>query len=195
MKDIMVDLETFSSKSNAAIASVGAVQFDINTGELGATFYANINLKAQNGIRRFSGETIYWWLSQPKEAAEALSKPPVLDPKTFCENFHMFYHSVGGKTLWSHATFDAVVLRSFYDDFGTSKDINRYGCAPWHYRDARDIRTLNAIAHSLGYHTAPTEGSTDRVVRDDLIPHHALGDAKRQAIYVSEMWKFIKENK
>jgi hypothetical protein len=50
---------------------------------------------------------------------------------------------------------------------------------------------LNYLAHEKGYKTPPTEASTGRVEGDDMIPHHALGDARRQVIYVCEMWKCI----
>ena len=44
MKHIMIDLETMGNKSYSAIVSIGAVKFDIKTGETGETFYRNVNL-------------------------------------------------------------------------------------------------------------------------------------------------------
>jgi hypothetical protein len=184
-----------SSEPNAAIASIGAVYFDPATGELGAEFHCAVNLGAQTGRRHFSGDTIAWWLSQPDDARAALAKEREgCSPRDACQLFATFY--AGAKHLWSHATFDAVVLRSFYVEFSNDGSeppggLTRYGRVPWHYREARDIRTLNAIAHAVGYKVSPDVGSTERVLGPDLIPHHALGDAKRQAIYCSEMWQQI----
>lgn len=193
LNHVMIDLETMSSNSDAVIASIGAVYFDLDTGEMGDEFYAKVDLSKQDGRRRFSGLTVAWWLQQPDEARKALAREGEgLTPTEVCKYFTGFYKRHKARHLWSHATFDAVVLRSFYEEFSKDAPTSRYGKAPWHYREARDIRTLNAIAHSLGYKVSPDEGSTDRVVIDDLIPHNALGDAKRQAIYVSEMYKFIK---
>ena len=38
MKDIMLDLETLSLDNNAVVVSIGAVKFDLATGETGETF-------------------------------------------------------------------------------------------------------------------------------------------------------------
>ena len=46
MKHIMVDLETLSSKNNAAIASIGAIEFNPETGKQGQSFYEIILLPA-----------------------------------------------------------------------------------------------------------------------------------------------------
>ena len=45
MNDVMVDLETLSTKPNAAIVSIGAVFFDPKTGELGDTYYQVIDIE------------------------------------------------------------------------------------------------------------------------------------------------------
>ena len=45
--DLMVDIETMGVSSNAVIASIAAVQFNINTGETGEKFEAYVDLKNQ----------------------------------------------------------------------------------------------------------------------------------------------------
>jgi DNA polymerase III epsilon subunit-like protein len=35
---VMLDLETMGKRAGCAIVSIGAVEFDINTGEIGRTF-------------------------------------------------------------------------------------------------------------------------------------------------------------
>ena len=194
MKHVMFDLETMSSDDDAAIASIGAVYFDPATGELGSELYLTLDLGKQTGLRHFDGRTVAWWLAQPDEARMALARENEgRIPSDVCQLFAAFYH--GAKNLWSH-DFDQRVLRSFYRAFGvTGAGATRYGNIPWHYREGRDIRTLNAVAHAVGYKVSPDVGSVERVLGSDLIPHHALGDAKRQAIYCSEMWKHITEMK
>ena len=44
MKHIMLDLETMSTASNAAIVAIGAVEFEPETGKLGREFYCNVSL-------------------------------------------------------------------------------------------------------------------------------------------------------
>ncbi|MCV5360349.1 3'-5' exoribonuclease, partial [Escherichia coli] len=39
MKHLMIDLETMDNKPTSAIASIGAVFFDPETGEMGEQFY------------------------------------------------------------------------------------------------------------------------------------------------------------
>ena len=43
---IMVDLETMGRNSNAVICSIGAVEFDINTGQTGREFFAKVDIQS-----------------------------------------------------------------------------------------------------------------------------------------------------
>ena len=43
---LMLDLETMGTKSNSAIISIGAVEFDILTGKTGREFYRNVSLQS-----------------------------------------------------------------------------------------------------------------------------------------------------
>ena len=47
MKDVMVDLETLATSADAVILSIGAVRFDLETGEIDdAGFYASISVES-----------------------------------------------------------------------------------------------------------------------------------------------------
>ena len=46
MKDIMLDLEVMGNGSSAAICAIGAVEFDLESGELGREFYTIVNLES-----------------------------------------------------------------------------------------------------------------------------------------------------
>ena len=117
-----------------------------------------------------------WWLEQSDAARKAIANNPVT-PELAIKNFNLFFAEVGGKYLWSHATFDAVVFRSFCECFGFK--------GAWHYRDARDIRTISALAHDMQYVPSKKDES--------LVEHNALDDAIEQAKYVSEMYQFIRD--
>ena len=70
---VMIDLETMSTRSNAAICSIGAVKFTIESGIIG-TFYCTIEAQScKNYGLHFSKETIEWWMRQNKEALKALT--------------------------------------------------------------------------------------------------------------------------
>jgi len=44
--DVMLDLETMGRKSNSALVSIGAVEFNLETGETGKEFYEVIDLQS-----------------------------------------------------------------------------------------------------------------------------------------------------
>jgi len=71
--DVMLDLETMGRKSNSAIVSIGAVEFNIETGETGREFYAVIDLNSclDFGLK-VQADTIYFWLQQNQAARDAI---------------------------------------------------------------------------------------------------------------------------
>lgn len=70
-KDIMIDIETMGTRSYAAIISIAAVKFNLETGEIGETFYRAINLESAVlfGLH-IEADTVNWWLSKSKEAQD-----------------------------------------------------------------------------------------------------------------------------
>lgn len=194
MEHVMLDLETMSSESHAAIASLGALYFDPFSGKTGDEVYMRVDLDRQTNIRHFDGDTVLWWLKQPKEAQEGITtRGELLTPSMACDAFATFYRR-GGTRLWAHGGLDHRVLGSFYNEFSLEPSKSRYGKAPWHRRQGRDIRTLNDIASMFGYPTGAEVGSIERGVRLDLTPHDALADAKRQVVYVSEMFRWLRDS-
>ena len=69
----MIDLETLGVSPGSVISSIAAVQFDINTGEIGRQFYKNIDLQQSldNGFT-INAETLIIPLIYPP-------LPPVLE--------------------------------------------------------------------------------------------------------------------
>lgn len=145
---IMLDLETLSTRKDAAIIQIAALAFDPETGELGKSFNAYVN----NSTGHVSVPTVGWWLQQlhaPKIGAEVAGAEAVSENDA-CRAFRewMLAHTDvcpdlpnGGAeyAIWSHgATFDIVVLENACARIGISK--------PWSYRVERDTRTLYALA-------------------------------------------------
>lgn len=67
--NVMIDLETLSTHTNASIIEIGAVEFNKIAGETGESI--DIFIKPQEwGMheRHIDGNTIKWWLSQSDEA-------------------------------------------------------------------------------------------------------------------------------
>ena len=63
MKHIMVDIETLSTAVNAAVLSIGAVEFDPMSGKIEREFYHELDLSEQAN-RHIDVNTMQWWVKQ-----------------------------------------------------------------------------------------------------------------------------------
>jgi hypothetical protein len=160
LKNVMIDLETMSIEKNAAILSIGAVEFDIETKRLGEEFYQNITLSScvWLGMHR-SAATLNWWaLDENKAARDTLTKDAVsieLATARFCQ------WCSGEIIPWSNgATFDIVILEN------AIKLCNRI--VPWRFFNESCYRTFKRMYPEI---VIPRQG----------IKHNALHDAKHQA--------------
>lgn len=176
MKDVMIDLETFDTSYHAAICQFGGVHFNRNTGELGDELLLNIDAGscAREGLI-LGTDTVYWWLSQNKEAQQSILKEPRYNIKNALNQINSFLKN---KHIWSHATFDFTILVTAFDVCRIKKK--------FHYRDAKDIRTLIDLAGSYS--------EVDRSERKGT-HHNALDDAKFQVKYCCEAIRRINGNK
>ena len=130
----MLDLETMGTKSNSAIISIGAVEFNIQTGETGREFYRNISLQSCIDIGlKVDADTIMWWMEQSQAARKSLTEGEVIsiqqaliDFKEFCNKEYQ---------IWGNsARFDLGLMQDAYNK--ANIDI------PWDFRKERCVRTL-----------------------------------------------------
>jgi hypothetical protein len=180
----MLDLETMSNKSTAAIVAIGAVRFDPlgpqlaeppatvqSLGLTGPYFYVNVDLESsvKAGLT-LDADTVYWWMKQPDEARKALegNKKPLSEALL---EFSIWYGVDPKVRLWSHATFDEPILSHAYH-------VTDLKC-PYGYTSARDVRTIYDLAYpgAMVLNVSVTN------------KHNALWDAWRQAIGVQECYK------
>lgn len=164
MKDIMLDLETMSTKNNAAIIAIGAVAFD-NTG-ISAEFYREISLADCQGLgMHIDADTVLWWLSQSKDAQSkfknnsnscSLNKA-LIEFASFC------YNQKAGQLWGNGSTFDNVILRNAYELINLD-----YPVKFWNDACYLTARGLNP------------DIEFERVG----IYHYALDDAKSQALHL-----------
>ena len=175
MKHIMIDLETMSTAKNAAIVAIGAVEFDPATGELGETFYCNVDLGScmEAGLD-VEADTVMWWMSRSDKARARLQNDRV-PLRGALADFTTFMTQVGGYdevAIWGNGSdFDNAILQSAYRALDTQP--------PWNYRNNRDVRTILALAPEA------TGGESHGV------KHDALGDAVYQAKCVSRAWQVL----
>lgn len=174
MKDVMIDLETLGVSTNAPIIQIGACYFDRFTGEIGKIFKVNVNLKsAVKSGAVIDPDTVCWWLQQSDEARKSILAAPNVDIFNAIEQLNTFLS--GCKNIWSHATFDFVIIQETY---------RRLGIKPsFQYKAARDIRTLNDLSKGLT--------QKEDHVRDG-VHHDALEDAKFQVKYCVAALKCLK---
>jgi hypothetical protein len=165
MTDVMIDFETLGNGKNAAVCQVGACYFDRKTGEIGAQFKRNIDARTsvESGAE-LDADTVYWWLSQSKEAIESFTLGDLTNIRTAFEELNTFLSQA--EAIWSHATFDFVILM---------ETLKRLRIKPlFAYRTARDIRTLVDIAG--------VSAKDPRFVREGT-HHDALDDCFFQTKY------------
>lgn len=169
MKDLMLDLETLSSSNNGAIIQIGACYFDWD-GNIGEKFLKNT---VPDKFFDLSVDTINWWFTNKDSVIKSLTTDRIKLNEAL-DQFREF--SKKAENVWSHATFDFVLLMNAYDKLNIKK--------PFGFRATRDIRTLVHLA----------ETSYDHAERTDE-KHNALADCVYQVGYCVKAFNILKSVK
>lgn len=163
---LMVDLETMSTRTDAAILSIGAVVFDPNSESLDGCprFYQTVCIESNEKDRRhFSSSTIVWWLQQG-EAARAALMTDVLPLHKALIALQKFIAQHSPVVCWANSpSFDCAILRSAY--------AYHHMHFPFDYYKERDVRTIKDAAYPNGDAPNCQRG----------VAHGALDDALAQA--------------
>jgi len=140
MTDLMIDLETMGRPPRGAIVAIGAVGFNIETGQVGEVLDLAVSLVSSSEMgMKIDPRTVLWWLDQDKEAVKTWLRPDAMDLTAACIAFMDWY----GKTLqadrktriWAKGpSFDLVILQSALRRCKMG--------APWHHRQERCVRTI-----------------------------------------------------
>lgn len=180
MNDIMLDLETMSNKPTAAIVTIGAVQCNLTTGEIGDTFYRVVDLKHQikDGFD-INADTLYWWLQQSEFARQSLCDPK---KEYYVETVAMFMrwlHYLGpapeNMRLWGNgASFDNAIIRHMFAKLG--KEL------PIPFWQDRDVRTVVGFYPRTLFTKWKSENRRTGA-------HNSLDDCKYQIEYISHIMK------
>lgn len=162
MKNIMIDLETMGTASNAAIIALGAVEF--GGAGLGREFYRTIALdSAEHYGLKIDASTIMWWLKQSDAARSAFEKEGGSLFNVLNE-FSTFMSRSNDIKVWGCGSdFDNVILANAY------KAVNL--TVPWKFYNNRCYRTLRGIFSGVPMVRSGTH-------------HNALDDAKDQATHL-----------
>lgn len=134
----MLDLETMGTEPGCPIVSIGAVMFNLETGEPGTKFFQAINLESsmRKGFAP-SAPTILWWLDQDKEIIKKLTEKT----KDFDDVIESFWDWLGYEQpefMWGNdPQFDCSVLRHAF---------KVHGLEPiWSFRSERSFRTIRSL--------------------------------------------------
>lgn len=179
-EDVMIDLETMGTDSDAPIMSIGAVFFDRFTGTLGQEFHQRIDLKSNMDQGRIpSASTIEWWLSQSKQAQKELMDGHKENLKNGLYALTAWMHTVNPQSSairpWANGlNFDITILEDAYNSF--NGDIR----FPWKFWNLRDVRTAYQLGNDIGI--------DPKSVKFVGTAHNALSDAKHQAKIVGAIW-------
>jgi len=164
--DVMVDLETLSTRPDAAIISIGACWFEPVTGLVGSPIHILIDLA--DSIRsggHVDGDIVHWWLQQSYQARQAITEgcKSTMDDALYALSEYLRSVAPLDKVLvWGNgADFDLSILASAY----ARADIY----LPWRYYNGRCLRTLRKLHPDVD---APKFEGT---------PHNAADDARHQA--------------
>jgi hypothetical protein len=164
LQDVMIDIETLGNGKHACIVQIGACYFNRSTGEIGRKF--KVNVDPESAVRagcEIDAQTVMWWLKQSDAARASILADPKLDITEAFKQLNTFL--MGAKYVWSHATFDFVIITNTF---------RMLGLKPFYrYQSARDIRTLMDLADLKPSEQSNREGTH----------HDGLDDAIYQVQY------------
>ena len=177
----MLDIETLSTRADGVILSIGAVHFNLDTGNVNPDgFYQQVSLENNLKIGRFvDADTLKWWMSQPEDARTAsfsgvMPLVSVLqDLRQWLVSFGVDEHGVPSINPWGNgASFDLVMLSHAAACTGVGK--------LWQHWNERCFRTLKNMP------------GAERVAKPkNALPHHPMADAYSQAVHACMIWKEI----
>lgn len=186
---VMIDLETLSTHTNAAIIEIGAVEFNKETGEVGEKF--NVIIEPSDWCkndRHVDGETIQWWFKQTNDARKRfVTKQKDIEYCTLklalekLRYFIMDCDTVDDDkdvVVWGNgSTMDITILESAYEYF----DIE----IPWKFWSVNDVRTIVDLNPIVKTETKFNTG----------IQHSAVGDCLHQIKYLTNTIKTLNVKK
>lgn len=174
---LMIDLESMGVKSGSAIISIGAVEFNMITGETGQEFKINISLESCIKVGLImDANTVMWWLKQSDGARSSLIQEPIVDINMALLGLAEFIRKCGGQDceIWGNSPrFDLEKLDAAYHAIGMN--------IPWDFRKERCVRTLVSFYPEI-----------KNMTKFVGVAHDAVYDCFHQIKYCSETFRKIK---
>ena len=175
--DIMIDLETLATTTDATILTIGAVKFDLFGKDIEEpamdSFYVRVDLDSCDELGlAVNDDTIAWWAQQSKEAQdEAFGTEGRIHIRDAMEKLYKFCW--GAKRVWANgACFDIPICETAY------RRLNK--AIPWSFWQIRDVRTAFDLAIDPK--------------RPTVTAHHALQDAYNQAVGIQNVYTLLRSS-
>ena len=173
--DIMIDMETLSTRADCVILTIGAVRFDprgigvVERIEIRPT----IEEQTADFDRHIDEETLDWWGRQSDDAInESMGDTGRVPFKVAMEQLHKFCWNQG--KIWSNGSvFDVIIVEHAFNQL----DITH----PWRFWNIRDCRTIYDLCK-----VSLKDGS-------HVTSHKAVEDAEHQAIVVQRAYLKLTE--
>jgi hypothetical protein len=168
--EVMLDLETLSTRGHATILAIAAIKFNSKTPvvdlEIMDTFFEKVKINScMNLDMHIDEKTVKWWKEQDSKIYDEMFGEPRDELKNVLEKFRKWFGNC--EKIWSHgATFDIPILSEAYSRCGLE--------VPWKFWNARDTRTLFDIAN-IRNKDLPSDNA-----------HHPVHDCWRQIYGVKE---------
>jgi hypothetical protein len=183
MNNVMIDLESLGQEAGNVIVTLSAVQFDLETGEMGRIFDKSIKIAdSQRHGLTIDVSTVLWWMGQNEDARMQLieSQNKAEDLTLVLADFKKWLSNLPNSHLrtvydrrdihvWGRGPrFDMALLSYAYKAI-------QYQETPWDFRKERCVRTYEALApHIKKEFDAKREGTF----------HNGVDDAKHQIKYI-----------
>ena len=184
--DCAFDLETLSTRVDAAIVSYGAVWFDRATGKIGPSIYHEIDFRSAVKNRHVDGDTVAWWVRQDAakdlfsvDAKSLQAKMPLATALHALINGWREYADHDCRPWGNGSSFDISILEHAYEHGAVGMQ------HPWRatFNRVRDARTW--------FDAAAFHGFDVKTVKVVGTKHNALDDAKWLAQAIIEATRFI----
>jgi hypothetical protein len=172
-KHMCLDIETMDTGSTAGVVAIGARIFTIDGPSKGFEAFIDPNLAEHFGT--VSNETMEWWHKQP---AFDLVFGGKLDPADAVFRFIEFVKLHKPDTVWANSPeFDIAIMRHLCKQVAM--------VWPFHFRDARDCRTLFRLGEAMKIDVRKYWDNPDRQA------HNPLDDATKQAEVTAAILKVV----
>ncbi len=183
MRDLSIDIETLGTKSYSCIISIGAAFFDPSNGEVGETFYREIDIDSAKELGLVTDpSTLAWWEKQSEEARSiflAKDRPKITDVLQEFSDWVKGHCDPKKVRPWGNgAGFDVNLVQDAFHIAGVE--------TPWMFWNIRDIRTVVAMCK-------PAVDITKMVTREGT-HHNALDDAIHQAKFTANGCMYLRRS-